>query len=213
MKKALLIGKFNTVFKDLYDFLAEKDEFIHIQVCPEHIESVKSIIKMTNPGLIIVSLINLDKEYQSLFAFIRLKYEEIPVLCIGTEAEQRLFDAFLETAQFQTITRPCTNRNIWTHVKAILNISEKPKTDGAKLKAYSDTMTEEELERELEEKIGRRMDKRLEDRRKERSHSGITVKAPLMMIWTIHGLTRHLQNRPRLHIRPKPCRKQNLCKM
>ncbi len=166
MKKALLIGKFNTVFKDLYDFLAEKDEFIHIQVCPEHIESVKSIIKMTNPGLIIVSLINLDKEYQSLFAFIRLKYEEIPVLCIGTEAEQRLFDAFLETAQFQTITRPCTNRNIWTHVKAILNISEKPKTDGAKLKAYSDTMTEEELERELEEKIGRRMDKRLEEQKK-----------------------------------------------
>lgn len=160
MKKALLIGKFNTVFKDLYDFLAEKDEFIHIQVCPEHIESVKSIIKMTNPGLIIISLINLDKEYQSLFAFIRLKYEEIPVLCIGTEAEQRLFDAFLETAQYQTITRPCTNRNIWTHIKAILNISEKPKTDAEKLKAYSDTKTEEELERELEEKIGRRMDKR-----------------------------------------------------
>lgn len=160
MKKALLIGKFNAIFKDLYDFLNEMDEFIHIQVCPEHIESVKSIIKMTNPGLIIVSLINLDKEYQSLFAFIRLKYEEIPVLCIGTEIEQKPFEAFLETGQYQVITRPCTNRNIWTHIKAILDISEKPKTDGAKIKANLDTKTEEEIERELEEKIGRRMNER-----------------------------------------------------
>lgn len=160
MKKALLIGKFNAIFKDLYDFLNEKDEFIHIQVCPEHIESVKSIIKMTNPGLIIISLINLDKEYQSLFAFIKLKYEEIPVLCIGTEIEQKPFEAFLETGQYQVITRPCTNRNIWTHIKAILDISEKPKTDGAKLQAISDTKTEEEIERELEEKIGRRMNER-----------------------------------------------------
>lgn len=150
MKKALLIGKFNTVFKDIYDFLDEKDAFIHIQACPEHIESIKSLIKMTNPGLIIISLISLDKEYQSLFAFIRLKYGETPVLCIGTEAEQKPFEAFLETAQYQAITRPCTNRNIWTHVKAILDISEKPKSDSEKLKTYSDAKTEE-FQRELEE--------------------------------------------------------------
>ena len=149
MKKALLIGKFNTVFKDIYDFLDEKDAFIHIQACPEHIESIKSIIKMTNPGLIIISLISLDKEYQSLFAFIRLKYGETPVLCIGTEAEQKPFEAFLETAQYQAITRPCTNRNIWTHVKAILDISEKLKSDSGN-KAYSDAKTEE-FQRELEE--------------------------------------------------------------
>lgn len=166
MKKALLIGKFNTVFKDIYDFLDEKDEFIHIQACPEHMDSIKSIIKMTKPGLIIISLISLDKEFQSLFAFIKLKYEEIPVLCIGTEAEQKPFEAFLETAQYQAITRPCTNRNIWTHVKAILNISEKPKTDGAKPKAYQAAKTEEELEREMEEKIGRRMDERQEESEK-----------------------------------------------
>lgn len=150
MKKALLIGRFNTVFKDIYDFLDEKDAFIHIQACPEHMESIKSIIKMTNPGLIIISLIGLDKEYLNLFAFIRLKYGELPVLCIGTETEQKPFEAFLETAQYQAITRPCTNRNIWTHVKAILDISEKPKTDSEKLKAYSDTKTEE-FQRELEE--------------------------------------------------------------
>ena len=158
MKKAVLIGKFNTVFKDIYDFLDEKDAFIHIQACPEHIESIKSIIKMTNPGLIIISLINLDKEYQNLFAFIKLKYGNIPVLCIGTEAEQKPFEAFLETAQYQAITRPCTNRNIWTHIKAILDISERSKTDSAN-KAYSDTKTEE-FERELEEITQMPMDER-----------------------------------------------------
>lgn len=158
MKKALLIGKFTAVFKDIYDFLDEKDELIHIQACPEHMESIKSIIKMTNPGLIIISLVGLDKEYQSLFAFIRLKYEELPVLCIGTESEQKPFEAFLETAQYQAITRPCTNRNIWTHIKAILDISEKPRTDSEKLKAYSDAKTEGEFEREMEEITRMRME-------------------------------------------------------
>lgn len=160
MKKALLIGKFNTVFKDIYDFLDEKDAFIHIQACPEHMESIKSIIKMTNPGLIIISLIGLDKEYLNLFAFFRLKYGELPVLCIGTEAEQKPFEAFLETAQYQAITRPCTNRNIWTHIKSILDISEKPKTDSEKLKAYLDAKTEGEFEREMEEITRMRMDER-----------------------------------------------------
>ena len=122
MKKALMVGRFNTVFKDIYDFLDEKDAFIHVQACPDHMESIKSIIKMTNPGLIIISLIGLDKEYLSLFAFIRLTYGELPVLCIGTETEQKPFEAFFETAQYQVITRPCTNRNIWTHVNAILDI-------------------------------------------------------------------------------------------
>lgn len=160
MKKALLIGRFNTVFKDIYDFLDSKDAFIHVQACPEFMESIKSIIKMTNPGLIIISLIGLDKEYLSLFAFIRLTYGELPVLCIGTEAEQKPFEAFLETAQYQAITRPCTNRNIWTHVKAILDISEKPKTDSEKLRAYSDAKTEEEFEREMEEITRMRMDEK-----------------------------------------------------
>ncbi|MCM1288482.1 MAG: response regulator [Clostridium sp.] len=199
MKKALLIGKFNTVFKDLYDFFDEKDQFIHIQVCPEHIESIKSIIKMTNPGLIIISLISLDKEYQSLFAFIRQKYEELPVLCIGTESEQKPFEAFLETAQYQAITRPCTNRNIWTHVKAILDISEKP----TKLVEKS----EEDLERELEEKIGRRMEEKQEEKEKRtvtfRDNRQNSIEDDLDDSWIDEALAKQTKAAYQAKIMPK----------
>lgn len=126
MEKALLIGKFNVVFKDLYDFLDEKDNLIHIQVCPdEHIDSIKSILKMVKPRLVIISLIGLDKDFLKLFADIRHNHDTSRVLCIGTESEQKLFEAFLETEQFSVITRPCTNRKIWTKVKAMLDIKEK----------------------------------------------------------------------------------------
>ncbi|MCM1081952.1 MAG: response regulator [Clostridium sp.] len=199
MKKALLIGKFNTVFKDLYDFFDEKDQFIHIQVCPEHIESIKSIIKMTNPGLIIISLISLDKEYQTLFAFIRQKYEDLPVLCIGTESEQKPFEAFLETAQYQAITRPCTNRNIWTHVKAILDISEKP----TKLVEKS----EEDLERELEEKIGRRMEEKQEEQEKRtvtfRDNRQNSIEDDLDDSWIDEALAKQTKAAYQAKIMPK----------
>lgn len=126
MEKALLIGRFNAVFKDLYDFLDEKDNLIHIQVCPdEHIDSIKSILKMVEPGLVIISLIGLDKDFLKLFADIRHNHDTSRVLCIGTESEQKLFEAFLETEQFSVITRPCTNRKIWTKIKAMLDIKEK----------------------------------------------------------------------------------------
>lgn len=126
MEKALLIGRFNAVFKDLYDFLDEKDNLIHIQVCPdEHIDSIKSILKMVEPGLVIISLIGLDKDFFKLFADIRHNHDTSRVLCIGTESEQKLFEAFLETEQFSVITRPCTNRKIWTKIKAMLDIKEK----------------------------------------------------------------------------------------
>lgn len=125
MEKALLIGRFNAVFKDLYDFLDEKDNLIHIQVCPDdHIDSIKSILKMVKPGLVIISLIGLDKDFLKLFADIRHNHDT-RVLCIGTESEQKVFEAFLETEQFSVITRPCTNRKIWTKVKAMLDIKEK----------------------------------------------------------------------------------------
>ena len=69
MKKTiLLIGKFNSVSRDMQSFLADH---VNIQICPDNYQRGKSILSMYQPELILISLTDLDREISQLFGEIK----------------------------------------------------------------------------------------------------------------------------------------------
>lgn len=122
MKKVFMIGRFNTVFQDINDYL---DKHFQIQVCVDNLEMVKGMLKLNQPDLVIVSLIGLDKYSDGIFSELRLNHEYTPVVCIGTETEQAEFAEFFKGKQFHALKRPISNSKILECVNELLQISNK----------------------------------------------------------------------------------------
>lgn len=122
MKKVFMIGKFNTVFQDINDYLGEH---FQMQVCVDNLEMVKGMLKLNQPDLVIISLIGLDKYSDGIFGELRFNHENTPVICIGTETEQADFAEFFRGQQFHALKRPISNTQILECINELLQTSCK----------------------------------------------------------------------------------------
>ncbi len=117
MKKILFIGKFNTVYQDIHDELMQ---CYSVQACVDNLDMVKGMLKIKMPDIVIVSLIAMGRDINKILREFKIKFPTIPVICIGTEAEQAHFSEFFEDSQFHALTRPISNAEILAEV---LNVS------------------------------------------------------------------------------------------
>jgi len=106
MKKVLLIGKFNTIFEDINQYLAK---YFIMQVCVDKPDMVRGILKLNTPNLVVISMFGMNLEHVRIFADLRKLYPGLPVVCIGTQSEQDFFLDFLSGHQFHVLTRPIGN--------------------------------------------------------------------------------------------------------
>lgn len=128
-KNILLIGKFNSVSKDLQSYLAE---YVNVQICPDNYQRGKSILSMYEPELILISLTDLSGEISGIFEEIKTKYSHIPVICIGNKAEQQEYMECIQGGQFQMLTRPVSNQTVLRHIQKKLGIYEGVKIENEK---------------------------------------------------------------------------------
>ncbi len=109
MIKVLMIGKFNTIFTDINNYL---NHYFNVQVCVENLEMIRGMMKLNKPDIVIVSLIGLDEGNRVILGEIKSGYAHLPVICIGTAAEQAHYEEFFKEKQFHKLTRPVDNDSI-----------------------------------------------------------------------------------------------------
>lgn len=122
MKKIIMIGKMNEMLKEINDYL---HHFFRIQLCTENTQNTLGMLKVVEPDLIIISLVGFYASNAELFDKISKTFPETPVLTIGTRSEQKGFLKYYEDdGQFQHLTRPIENSEIFAKICNRLNMSE-----------------------------------------------------------------------------------------
>lgn len=103
MKQIMLVGKFNTTLQNLKKILEKKYQ---IQMASDNDKVIIGMLKMEIPDLILISTAGMEDYHRDIFSHIQENYSDVPVVCLGTEEELKLFKNFWESEQFLQIVRP-----------------------------------------------------------------------------------------------------------
>lgn len=122
MKQVLLIGRFNELFKKLNQDLSK---FFRLQLCSDNLELLEGILKMSQPDAILISVKEFGESHKELFALIGQRQVTVPVVCVGSEEELALIQAFPECEEMKTITTPVRVRDIVASINESLGISPR----------------------------------------------------------------------------------------
>ena len=122
LKKILFVGKFNVIFQDINNYF---ENLFSVQLCVDNAEMVKSMMKVKQPELVVVSLIGISSDAEKLFTELQAEYPNVPVICIGTESELNSHINYISTEQFTRLIRPITNEDILDAICKILNVTYK----------------------------------------------------------------------------------------
>lgn len=122
MKKVLLIGKLNSVVREMNQFLGK---YFHVQLCSENANVLEGMMKIVNPDLVLISLIGAYDVDTSIFYMLSDQYAQTPVLTIGTKEESGRFFQYYEESQFENLIRPVENTMVMEAVCRRLGLNEK----------------------------------------------------------------------------------------
>jgi len=122
MKKIILAGKLNNIIKETNKFLSQ---YFHVQLCPDNKNTLKGMLKIVNPDLVIISLVGIFEIDTSIFFTLSEEYPEIPVLTIGTKEESSQFFKYYGNGQFENLIRPVENTMIMDAICRRLEIDKK----------------------------------------------------------------------------------------
>lgn len=143
MKKIILIGKMNTVSKDLHTLLADDYQ---VQLCSETLDVVEGMIKILQPDLALVSLSGEPERRSAIMEHLLKNCAELPVITIGTQEEQSHFSACYQNDRFENLTRPIDNAQILDAIRQKLGDASSaaaaqdasPETERAKVLVVDD---------------------------------------------------------------------------
>lgn len=109
MRTIYQIGKMNDSTLKLNSSLS--DDF-DVQLCPEYIEILRGMLETEEPDLIVISLSGMEQSHAEIFTELKFGYFHIPVICIGTQEERKIFDRFIGSGQFQGVDSSVSGREL-----------------------------------------------------------------------------------------------------
>lgn len=118
-KKILFIANFNNVMKEVSQALME---YFQVQVSAANEGSVKGILTMYEPDIVVISLTGLGMSDSGLYYLVSAKASNIPVLTIGTESESRACSQYYEEQRFKKLLRPISNNEIIVEICKALKL-------------------------------------------------------------------------------------------
>ncbi len=119
MKKVFLIGRFNTFFKEMNDFLSGH---FNVQVCVDNITLIEEMLDLYKPDIIIISMKEMEQQKITIFSRLKEVNSVVPMLCVGTEDSMRRFDTVLEKGRFHTLLTPTDNDKLLERIFELLHI-------------------------------------------------------------------------------------------
>lgn len=106
MKSVILVGKMNDVMRDVYNSLISE---FSVQLCANDEESLKGIIKIFKPDLVIIGCFGSEDIRHQIFEMLNKKYYDLPVLVISNEEDRFKYEDYCIKKQFELLLRPTTN--------------------------------------------------------------------------------------------------------
>ncbi len=122
MKTIMIIGKMNEMLKDLNSYLKH---YFRVQICSDNVSMAVGMIKVTEPDLILISLVGLFNISSELFAKLHKEYSDLPVLTIGSGADIKDVAHFYVGEQFENLLRPLDNKDVLSAICRRLEINEQ----------------------------------------------------------------------------------------
>lgn len=140
MKKLLIIGRINNVLEDLYHYFDDRmSSELQVQVCPLQRETVKGVMRITQPNIVIVNINGTEADNGLVMSDIYNNFPLTWVICLGSQKEFQPFKGYFEIIQFSPIERPCDNSMILAKVREILEIPITNEYDALRQKRVADT--------------------------------------------------------------------------
>ena len=121
MKRIFLIGKYDTNFQNIGDYLSL---YFSVQTCADKLGIVKGMLQVSVPDLIVIRLFGMDEEGKHICEEIMNNYATVPVICIGTFSEQEEYGEFLKSSQFYGLLRPVANEQLLDKICKLLEINK-----------------------------------------------------------------------------------------
>ena len=110
MKKVLLIGCLNKTLGGIKDCLEDN---YRVQLCSEKLDSVKNMVCLTKPDLIIVSQVGMVDEDVPIFELFEKRYLRTPILVVALKELENHFSSLLLTdRKVMVVYRPVTKSKI-----------------------------------------------------------------------------------------------------
>lgn len=117
MNKVFMIGKFNSVFQEINNYLITA---FNVQVCIADYEMVRGMLKINSPNVVVISLTGLSREDSNIFDELKNYYSNLPVVCIGSEEEKSYYDSYFASNQFRWVPKPINNDRLANVVNDLL---------------------------------------------------------------------------------------------
>ena len=119
MRKVLLIGKLNEIVRSVYECLV--DDF-QVQICTEEVETIKGMIKITMPELVIVNQIGIVEVDREILVWLEKYHPDIPVVIISTKEDWNKYESYCESEQFDKLIRPVGKEELIKKCYAMLDM-------------------------------------------------------------------------------------------
>lgn len=103
MTKILLIGKMNDVSQDIHGYLSS---WYNTQLCIDKVKSVKGMIEINHPQVIIINLMGFTENHLEIFDEVEKKCSNIPIIVIGTALEYKAFSNQVAVERASFLERP-----------------------------------------------------------------------------------------------------------
>lgn len=137
MRNMILIGKMNEVMVDLNKFLSE---YFRIQVVSEKGEGLAGFIKMSEPDIIVFSLVGIysDDQNASLVNVLAEK-KSIPIITVGLEQEAKRNSRIYSMCRAENVTRPLNNTILLEAICKMMNITPQRLKEEAQSTEHTDS--------------------------------------------------------------------------
>ncbi len=137
MKKIILIGRFNEITKGINDAVSK---FCHVQLCPDNVDSIRGMLKLVCPSLVIVSLAGVTLPHDRIFPMLERDYINVPVVVIGSMTDENNLteSGYLKREKVKFLRRPLKLEEITKMVQTC--ISNNPEAAAAEQPEKEETV-------------------------------------------------------------------------
>ena len=131
MKKILLVGELNEVLRSLYECL---EEDFQIQVCSHDLDTIRGVVRITNPELVVVNQIGQEKVDLVFLEWIYKNYPQLPCLIITVNEEWKKYQSYCEGKQFDKLFRPVKKQELLIKCYDMLDVETEMKIEKEEMK-------------------------------------------------------------------------------
>lgn len=119
MAKIIFIGKFNTLFEEISDYL---EKYFNVQVCVDNLYMLQSMLKLSQPELFIINMVGIGDHKSKILNELKYNYSDIPLICMEAESAPISEEELIDIKQYCTLTMPVSNEEIVKKVCEILDL-------------------------------------------------------------------------------------------